>query len=179
MNPHAPRENSMSRSTAFVLTAIIAVACSKSSGKITREAPPKSELPDKYLLANEPADAKPVLAAKSVVKDGERVAVTGKVHDFVSGLSAFVITDPALKTCDQESPMSTCPTPWDYCCTDSAEVAAASATIEVREGERVLKTGARGFHGLDYMAQVTVTGQAQTDAKGNLTVIADGIYIRP
>jgi hypothetical protein len=75
--------------------------------------------------------------------------------------------------------MDDCPTPWDYCCDDQTEVAQATMTVEFREGEKPLKTGVRGFHGLDHLTHVVVTGKAQKDELGNLSVLADGLFIRP
>ncbi len=169
----------MIRTITISAIALFALACSRSeTNETAASAPPKSNLPDKFLLAVEPTDAKPVLGAKSSLKSGDHVALTGRVHDFVNGLSAFVITDPSLPSCDESGPMNHCATPWDFCCIDPDEVAKASAMVELRDGDQLLHEGARGFHGLDYLARVTVSGTAQSDANGNLTVVADGVYIR-
>lgn len=155
-------------------------ACSDSTE--SSQAPltaPRSALPESYHLAAEPADAKDVLAAKQATKDGEAVVVRGRVQDFVNGLAAFVMTDGYLRPCNEEGPMPTCETPWDYCCTDPEEIQAASAAVEFRSGESVLRTGAQGFHGLDRLKWVTVKGVAKRDGKGNLTVVADGVYVKP
>jgi hypothetical protein len=142
-------------------------------------AAPASDLPERFALATEPSGAEGVLAAKARAEDGEPVVVRGRVQDFVRGLAALVITDGSLKPCDEEGPMSDCETPWDYCCNAPEEIAAASATVEFRDAGEVLRTDARGFHGLDRLKWVTVEGVSELDAQGNLTVVADGIYVRP
>ena len=164
---------------ALVLTASpLFVACSESK-ETAAPAATTSTLPESFYLAAEPAGAKDVLVAKTDLKDGDTVVVRGRVQDFVNGLAAFVLTDGALKSCDEEGPMPTCDTPWDYCCTDPAEVAAASAGIEFRNGDKVLRTDAKGFHGLDHLKWVTVKGVAKLDTQGNVTVVADGVYVKP
>ncbi|MCE9593646.1 MAG: hypothetical protein K8S98_05585 [Planctomycetes bacterium] len=163
---------------AVVGLGLVACSDSKKSASASVELP-TSALPENYHLAAEPANARDVLIAKTELKDGEPVVLRGRVQDFVNGMAAFTLTDGALKSCDQEGPMKSCETPWDYCCTDPAELNAASAVIEFRDGEAVRRTDARGFHGLDHLKWVTVKGIAKTDDKGNLTVIADGIYVKP
>ncbi|MBI5431445.1 MAG: hypothetical protein HZA52_01305 [Planctomycetes bacterium] len=171
----------MIRNRLFALAVCLApfvVACSESK----ESAPPAAttaSLPEAYHLAAEPAGAKDVLVLKTELKDGDSVVVRGRVQDFVNGLAAFVMTDGALKPCNEEGPMPTCETPWDYCCTDPAEITAASAGVEFRDGENVLRTDAQGFHGLDRLKWVTVKGVAKLDDKGNLTVVADGVYVKP
>jgi hypothetical protein len=163
----------------FVLVAsTICGACSDST-QVAERASPTSALPDALWLPTEPANARDVLLAKTQVHDGEAVVLRGRVQDFVDGLAAFVITDGALKPCNEEGPMPNCKTPWDYCCTDPAEITAASAGVEFQKDGAVLRTDAQGFHGLDRLAWVTVKGVARVDAKGNFTVVADGVYVKP
>lgn len=166
----------MIRTLLFMLFTFSFAAC---GGEPERSAsvPAKSALPEKYVLTSAPSGATGVLAAKKEPNLGERVAVTGKVREFVDGRALLVITDLSLKSCDEEGPMSTCPTPWDYCCTDPQTIAAASATVEFRENGELLHTSARGFHGLDHLAKVTVVGKPERDAAGNLTLVAEGIYL--
>lgn len=138
-----------------------------------------SALPEAYHLAAEPADAKDVLALKKELKDGDPVVVRGRVQDFVNGLAAFVMTDGSLLPCNEEGPMPECETPWDYCCTDPAEVMAASAGVEFHDGGAIRRVDAAGFHGLDRLKWVTVKGVAKVDPKGNVTVVADGVFVKP
>ncbi|MCK6447929.1 MAG: hypothetical protein L6Q99_16170 [Planctomycetes bacterium] len=139
----------------------------------------KSALPETYHLAAEPADAKDILALKQDLKDGDAVVVRGRVQDFVNGLAAFVMTDGSLRPCNEEGPMPDCETPWDYCCTDPAEVSAASAGVEFHDGSSIRRVDAAGFHGLDRLKWVTVKGVAKVDPKGNVTVVADGLFVKP
>jgi hypothetical protein len=167
-------------SVLFPLGVLGLAACSDSKqAESAKQELPTSALPASYHLATEPADARDVLIAKTSVKDGDAVVLRGRVQDFVGGMAAFVLIDGALKSCDEEGPMPTCETPWDYCCTDPAEIQAASAMVEFRDGEAVRRTDARGFHGLDHLKWVTVKGIAKTDDKGNLTVVTDGVYVKP
>lgn len=138
----------------------------------------RTTLPEHFYLAQAPAGAIDVAAAHASVKDGDPIVVRGAVggsqEPFVAGLSAFTIVDSSLKSCVGDG--TNCQTPWDYCCADPASLAKGSATIELVEDGELLKSTARGFHGLDHLDTVVVQGTAKRDAQGNLTVLATGVH---
>jgi hypothetical protein len=142
-----------------------------------------SALPPSYALTTEPSGALDVLKAKAAVKNGDPVVVVGRVGGgksvFGDTRAIFTIVDPSLKPCGEDGMVDPCPYPWDYCCEDSTALRAATATIEFRDGAAVRKTGARGFHGIDHLKTVVVKGVAERDDAGNLTVVADGVFVRP
>lgn len=155
-----------------------AAACSKQASKTpAREALPKSDLAESLWLAAAPADAEPVLEVREKKKDGDAVTIKGRAKDFVDGIAAFTLTDPSLPPCSEGGDMKECDTPWDYCCTDPAIVARATATVEFHDANGVINTSARGFHGLDHLAHVTVVGTLKRDDAGNLTVLASRVHI--
>ena len=161
------------------LALLSAAAC---GGKETAQsAPPRSDLPEKFHLAQAPAGAVDVAAAHASAKDGETVAVRGAVggstHPFVEGVAAFTIVDPALESCENDG--MNCPTPWDYCCVDPSSLAKGTAMIEISEGGQLVKANPRGFHGLDHLVTVVVQGTAKRDARGNLSIVATGIHPQP
>jgi hypothetical protein len=168
--------NAPARLLVLLPLALVPCACSGDDAP----AAPSSDLPERYLLVAEPASAQPVGAAHESAEDGEHVVVVGRVGGsadaFVSGVAAFTIVDPALDTCEGDG--SGCPTPWDYCCEEPSSLAAHTATVEFRDGETLLTSSPRGFHGLDHLATVVVEGTAKRDAQGNLTVVADGVHVR-
>ena len=167
------------KSNTFLIALLtLAASCSKSSDA-QHAALPKSDLPEKFHLASAPSNAKPVGAVRSDAKQGDTVALAGRAKDFIDGLAVFTVTDETLKPCNEAGPMDTCPTPWDYCCDDPTDVAQKTVTVEFREGAEPMKKTVHGFHGLDHLSRVVVTGKAEKDAAGNLTVLADGVYVKP
>lgn len=131
-----------------------------------------------YLLTDKPADAQDVEQALSGSEHDEAVAVAGRIggseKPFVDGIAAFTIVDPKLHWCaDDEG----CPTPWDYCCADKA---GKVATVKVvgQDGQPVA-TDARELLGVKELSLVVVTGKAQRDEQGNLTVLAEKVHVSP
>lgn len=144
--------------------------------------PSASALDTKLLLKAQPSDAKHVIDARNEAKDGDEIVVTGRiggdVDPWVKGRAAFVIVDPSLVPCSEREGDS-CPTPWDYCC-DTDRLADAKATIKfVNEAGDTLPTDARQLLGVKELQYVTVRGQAKRDEAGNLTVLAQDIYVKP
>src|SRR5262249_12834206 len=87
----------------------------------------------RYLLQEEPPDAKGVLDLKKDAKDGEDIVIVGRVggrvEPFVKGRTSFTIVDPSLKTCsDKEG--DNCTTPWDYCCEHPENLARATVLVK-------------------------------------------------
>jgi hypothetical protein len=132
---------------------------------------------ESYLVATKPAGAKPVLAVRAEAKPGDEVVVEGRAKDFVDGRALMTIVDPSKSACDEAGPMDECPTPWDYCCDPPEEITAATAMVELRDASGIVKDGLKGFHGLDHMDTVVASGTLETDAAGNVTVVAKQIYV--
>jgi hypothetical protein len=135
-----------------------------------------------YLLAAEPAGALEVRAARADAADQATVVVVGRiggsVDPWVAEAAAFTIVDRALTPCS-ERPDDTCPTPWDYCC-DRNELPAATVTVQVvDQGGQLVAVDARKLLGVEPLQTVVVRGRAQRDTAGNLTVLADGLFVRP
>lgn len=134
---------------------------------------------DTYLAVGEPAGAVPVGEARQSSKDKDDVVLVGRiggsVEPFVEGIAAFTIVDPKVPYC---SPDENCPTPWDYCCQQN-EVKKNIATIKVVDaaGKSVSKD-ARELLGVKELNVVVVRGKAQRDDAGNLSVLADQVFIK-
>ena len=130
-----------------------------------------------FVLSSEPSGAEGVIAVREKVQDGEPVAIIGRVggeeKPWVDGLAAFTIVDPSLQLCTEG-----CATPWDYCC-DTDVLPKASATVKfVDINGKVISEDARTLLGIKELATVVVKGRAKRDDAGNLTVLADGIYVK-
>jgi hypothetical protein len=158
----------------------LVASCGGSSGEHA-EAPPRSDLPERFYLADVPDGVIDVGAAHESAEDGDPIVVRGVVggsaKPFVEGLAAFTVVDAALESCVGDG--MGCPTPWDYCCEDPHTIAVSSATIELREGDAPLAASPRGFHGLDHLVTVVVQGTARRDERGNLTLVATGLHPQP
>lgn len=151
----------------------IASACSQDKPAPGASGPVRPAIPDTVWSSTALAEAKPVAEVRKAAKDGSAVTITGRVKDFVASRAVFTLIDNSLKSC-AENEGENCPTPWDYCCIESDVIAANTVTVELRDADgRPLKTGAAGFkgyHDLDHLEYVSVSGTAHRDAQGNVTI---------
>jgi hypothetical protein len=166
----------MPRPRWLALTLLLLGAC---GGEPTGDAPAADALAASWRLPAEPPGARAVREVRASAAQDEPVVVVGRAADFVDGLAAFTLVDEALPDCSRGGPMPDCPTPWDYCCTDPAEVAAHTVVVELRDGGQVLRAPVRGFLGLDHLSRVVVSGSVRRDAAGNVTLLASGLLPLP
>ena len=134
-----------------------------------------------YVLASEPAAAKSVKEARDNAKDADEVTLVGRiggdVNPWIEGQAAFLLVDSSLKPCNEKGD-DACEFPWDYCCdTDVLPTHKALVKIVAKDGKTVA-TDARKLLGVRELQTVVVHGKAKRDESGNLTVLADGIYVR-
>jgi hypothetical protein len=132
-----------------------------------------------YIAASEPAGAVGVGDARANVKDEEDVVLVGRIggsqKPFVDGIAAFTIVDPKVPYC---APDEGCPTPWDYCC-EQGEVKNNIAMIKIvdQDGNPVSKD-AGPLLGVKELDMVVVQGKAKRDKEGNLSVLADQVFVK-
>ncbi len=133
-----------------------------------------------YVLAAEPTNSIEVEAARATAKAGESVVVHGRVQEVVEGRAAFMLVDASMKACNEKAGAAdSCTTPWDFCCDDPTELAKKLVSVEVRGNTNSpLTASLLGNFGFDHLKHVVVKGKVETDAKGNVTIVADGIYVR-
>ena len=136
----------------------------------------------KFVLAEEPVDAKTVLEVREEAKDGDAVVIVGRIggdrDPWVTDRASFLIVDQTLIPCNERKGDS-CKTPWDYCC-DSDVLAKSKATIKfVDDAGKTLANDARQLFNVKELQTVVVKGQAKRDEAGNLTVLASGLFVRP
>jgi len=159
---------------------LLALGCTSASDTSQADAEPSPEMA-KYLLDSEPEGAQDVIAVRDSAEDEEEVTVVGRIggsaNPWIDGRAAFSIVDPSLKACS-DIPGDMCEKPWDYCCaTDKLPGATALVKVVDDSGE-VLKKDAREALKLDELQTVVVRGKAQRDGEGNLTVLANSLYVR-
>ena len=166
----------------LVLSLVLVLGCSQQPGQSGGPPPDAAKPPtSEYLLASEPSGAKGVAEARKSAKTNDQVVVVGRIggdaNPWVEGVAAFLIADTSLTPCNAR-PGDSCPTPWDYCCDlDLLKSAKAMVKVVDREG-RLLKTDARKLMPLKELQTVVVHGRAERDEAGNLTIFADGVFIR-
>ncbi len=135
----------------------------------------------KFVLAEEPADAKTVDEVREAAQDGDDVVIVGRIggdrDPWVADRAAFLIVDPSRIPCNERQ-SDTCRTPWDYCC--ETDLAKSKATIKfVDDAGKTLASDARRLLNVKELQTVVVKGQAKRDEAGNLTVLASGLFVRP
>lgn len=162
----------------IVLCMGVIIGCGKSDSDSLEKS--VSEPTGKQFLAmEEPAKTMPVGAARESVKDGDAVALLGHIggstEPFVNGLAAFTIVDPKVEYCPPECG---CPTPWDYCCAEN-EVKDNIATIKiVNEKGSPVPESAQQLLGVKELSLVVVQGTAKRDEQGNLSVLAEKVFVK-
>ena len=134
-----------------------------------------------YRLSDEPQGARGVKEVKDDVQDGDEVVVVGRIggetNPWVEGQAAFLVVDKSLKPCN-ENDDDACETPWDYCC-DTDQLPASKAMVKiVDEHGKTVGSDARKLLGLKELQTVVVRGKAKRDEAGNLTVLANGVFVR-
>ncbi len=131
-----------------------------------------------YRLTGEPEGARDLNAVHADAKDGEDVVVAARVggrgNPWVEELAAFTIVDRS-----STPQASCCPTPSPGCGTTNAPPAAQALVRIVDAQGHTVTTDARRLLGIDGSPTVVVRGRAQRDEAGNLTVLADGVFVRP
>lgn len=104
------------------------------------------------------------------------VVVVGRVREVTPGLAAFTLVDLGQAYCGQNS-MEGCPTPWDYCCIPTKELATHLVGVRVRGADGALVTGdvRPGLRALDVVA---VRGRLVRSKDGDVAVEASGWHRR-
>jgi hypothetical protein len=172
----------------FVILAGVVAGCDdrpRSNSNSGQPASPANAdaLPASLALADAPAGAKDVLAVRKDAKEGDAVVVRGRVggsgSPFVEGRASMQIVDASLKACGEGTAMDECKTPWDYCCSDSKEIAGHSASVQVVGADgKPLRASLAGFAGLKPLSKVTVKGTVAKSADaGALVINATGVYV--
>jgi len=134
-----------------------------------------------FLLNTEPQGAQEVIQVRKEAKDDDEVIIVGRIggkdKPWIEGRAAFSIVDNSLKACS-DIPGDKCPIPWDYCCeTDRLPTATALVKI-VDDNGQLVKSDARQLLGVKELQTVVVTGKAERDEAGNLTVNATKVYVK-
>jgi len=162
-----------------MLGLLFAVGCSQQGGETATPGPSANGL--KYLLGQEPAEANDVVGVRETAKHGDAVVIVGRIggsaNPWIEDRAAFSIVDRSLKACS-DIPGDSCPIPWDYCCeTDKLPTGTALVKVVDEQG-KLVKEDARQLLGVKELATVVIEGKAERDKIGNLTILANGVFIK-
>jgi hypothetical protein len=154
------------------------VGCSPAVTPVTSA--PSTVDATQYVLSEEPEDAADVIQVRQAAQDGDDIVIVGRIggriNPWIEGRAAFSIVDSSLKACT-DIPGDTCPTPWDYCCEGNLSTGSALVKFIDNDGQLV-KANAQELLGVKELSTVVVQGKAKRDEAGNLTVLANGIYVK-
>jgi len=161
---------------AFACLTICVAGCGSSQ---TAQDSESTAVDSRYVVQTEPEGAIAVGDARQSVEDDQAITLVGTIggstEPFVEGIAAFTIVDAKVPYCAAEEG---CPTPWDYCCTQD-QVKDNIATVKVvDESGNPVGKDARGLLGVKELSTVVVKGKASRDEQGNLTVIADTVFVK-
>lgn len=155
----------MSRTTMITLAVAFGAvgACQKESAP-SATTPGDAQGPA-WLVASLPDQAVPVAQLKQSAKEGDTVAIRGRIGGSVKplapGSGVFVIVDAIIPSCAEMGDDDHCPTPWDYCCEPRDSLNASSATIMLVDASGAPLSAdleAAGLHPLDDVVAVGVVG---------------------
>lgn len=147
--------------------------------KSTPDAGSSVVIPATYFVTAEPAEAKPIVEVKKSAKAGDEIVMRGRIagsrDPFIPGRASFTMTDLSLAVCVDD-----CKTPWDHCCDEPKDIAANAATVQLVDDKgEVIKTEAKGVHGLNPNAELVVVGKVKSmDEAGNLVVDVKQVYVK-
>ncbi len=158
------------------------VACETRAEKGT-SAPVKTAatVPDSVFLASAPEGARQVQDAKPSAKVGETITIRGRIggsHEpFVPGRAVFTLVGDGPKACS-DIPGDACKTPWDYCCEETKQITAHSATVQIVDGAgNPLRAEVKGTKGIKELSELVVVGTVASADGAALIVNATGIFV--
>ncbi len=160
------------------LTAIGALLCLCSAGCMGSSATaPANTENSQFKLASEPPGACDVMDFRDKAKDGQSFVVLGRVgggvNPWIEGRAAFVLVDERVTaSCEEGQCETDCP----QCAQQLAE-ATTLVKFEDEQG-KVLAVDARELLGVKEQQIVVIRGIASRDKAGNVSIAADGIYVR-
>ncbi len=103
-----------------------------------------------------------------------RGRIAGRRDPFTAGRASFMMTDMSLAVCEDG-----CKTPWDHCCDDQKDILANAATVQLVDDKgEVIKSEAKGVHGLTPNAELVVVGKVKSkDDAGNMVVDVTKVFV--
>jgi hypothetical protein len=134
----------------------------------------------KYLLNEEPTGAVGVSQVVASIDDGQPVVVKGHIgganNPWIEGRAAFVILDTSKVVVGNGQDSGEQQICLDDCC--AADRASCTTLVKlVDAGGKVVNTDARELLGVSANDLVVVRGKSNKDESGNVTILADAVYV--
>jgi hypothetical protein len=166
-----------------LVSGLLVLALVGCEAEVVQPAGKSESIPAGVFVAEAPAGAIDVVAAKASAKDGQSVVIKGLVGGQKEPLAAnraiMTVADLSLPTCDK-SPMDKCATPWDACCEPKDVISAKTLSVQVVDGAgQPLKAGLAGAGGLAPLKHVVVAGTLKSTTGDAIVVHAGKIYVAP
>ena len=151
----------------LLVSAVAVVGCAKSESL--------TAIDPQFLLPSEPASSIGVLDFKEKAKAGESVSVSGRVgggiKPWIEGRAAFLLVDN-----NAPLPSAECGPDCPHC---AAEIAASSTVVKFLDNDgKMIAIVSRQLLGIKEQEEVVVSGVAKRDEKGNVAIMASGIFIK-
>ena len=167
------------RFVSLILGGFVLVGFSGCGGQQVSSTSGGSSVSSAYVTKSEPAGAIPVGEARSTAKSDDVLVLIGHIggsaKPFVDGIAAFTVVDPKVPYCAAKEG---CPTPWDYCC-EQGQVKDNIAMVQiVDDSGKTIAEDARKLLGVKELNLVVVKGKAQRDDAGNLTLLAEKVFLK-
>jgi hypothetical protein len=142
-------------------------------------------LPPGLLLSAAPEGPRQTIAdLKTSATAGDRVTarvkIGGRAAPIVSGAAVMTVVDAHLPNPCEAGGEGHCATPWDYCCSDPAELIRHTATVQISDGAGqplALDVAGAGLR----PGRVLVINAVVTDRPNEQTLVldADGLFLEP
>ena len=160
----------------LVSNAVLFSGCSVSVAPVEPKAAGANQ-GSKYRLEAEPGNAIGVLQLKESAEDGSSIVLVGRVgggqKPWIDGRAAFLLVDDGVAPACRDEECG------DECAHCAAALAEATTVVKfVDEQGKVIPTDAQTLLGIKDFETVVVQGIARKDKAGNVSVVADGIYVR-
>lgn len=158
----------------LAILAAIVTGCGKTESAAT-PTPASSIIPETLIVSTIEGAALAPIAAKTSAKAGDPIVLTGHIagraKPFVPGRAIFTLVDTKLPMCEDE-----CGAPWDLCCEETADIAAAAATVQVVDADgNPLKQSLEGP--LKPGQAITVTGTVKQNDGTSFVINAEQIAV--
>jgi len=170
------------RNTALYILLILAsatVGCGKSNvASNSSVANPQASVDrSKYELSDEPSGAVGVIAAREQAQNDQELVVVGRVSDRIQGLAAFTLLDASMKLVGKGQVSGERELCKASCC-NAQRVGCTLLVKLVGEDGRPLAVDSQRLLGFSDSDMLVVKGRAVKDKGENISLIAEGVYIR-
>lgn len=171
--------------SAFWVTVALISGCGDAPAVQSRTAASETQIDGaRYMLAEEPDDAIGVIEARQSASDGAPLTVVGRIggtsSPWVDGRAAFTMLDASLVLVAEGTDAGDAED-GQFCTGDCCASERAHATMLVKilgDNGRVLEVDSRDLLGIAENDMVVVSGKAKKDKNGNVTLVADAVFVR-